>query len=292
MKKRSLILLIVGCTITGIAFLAINSLIILNMFTLRIAFQPGNTPTSKYYASSDSRFAWPSHLAVSPSGKYSLNVLVNYNFQNAFYYYTIQIKDSNNKPVYTDLKEYNSIHDVVIMWNEIIDRAWVYTSDEGAFCYEASPEGVWGMVPKAYFCVIPDFIKNLPTAQFQSALEMPTSEYINLADPLFAWPSHPGVSSSGRFSLFVTANLDEQTRSYYLTLQVIDSNNNLVYDSHEKYDARFDVICLWDEKLDRVWVCTLGHCSCYEANPEDVWGLVTTVSSDEIPFQIKAFLEQ
>ena len=93
----------------------------------------------------DPRLATPDHAVVSPSGDYRLEVVEGEyeGEEGTGTWWRIRIRDRQGEVVLDSPKRFSARFTTLVLWRDGVDRAWVHSSDVGAFFWERSRGGRW-----------------------------------------------------------------------------------------------------------------------------------------------------
>jgi hypothetical protein len=95
----------------------------------------------------DKRFATPERSVVSPSGRYTAEVIFGPE-QNGVRTWIARIRDGRSgELVFVDDYAYSTRHRLRITWLSTADQLWLISGDVGTSHVDAEPDGSWTKTP-------------------------------------------------------------------------------------------------------------------------------------------------
>ncbi len=114
------------------------------------------------------------------------------------------------------------------------------------------------------------------------------SYYVDADCPLVALTNKPAVSPSGKYVLYMCVGSNEEHDFNYFYVKInkrdADGKETTIFTDDDQYSTLHDVIFMWDDQKDIVWVNTTdeGH-RCYMINGKGQWHRLSWEESGKIP---------
>jgi len=93
----------------------------------------------------DPHLATPEHAVTSPSGRYRLEVVPGEysGDEGSGTYERVRVRDPDGKTVHDLDGRLSTNFATDILWDDAIDRVWVYSSDVGTYLWDRRADGTW-----------------------------------------------------------------------------------------------------------------------------------------------------
>lgn len=93
----------------------------------------------------DSRLAEPGRASDSPSGRHKLEIVEGEygEDEGGGRFWRVRIRDASGEVVLDSQKRVSARFATLALWDERVDRAWLYSSDVGTSYFEAGDGGRW-----------------------------------------------------------------------------------------------------------------------------------------------------
>ncbi len=93
------------------------------------------------------RLATPEHAVTSPSGDFRLELATGQysGDEGSGEFVRIRIVDRDGDTVHDSSKRFSARFATDALWDDAVDRVWVYSSDVGAFVWDREADGEWAM---------------------------------------------------------------------------------------------------------------------------------------------------
>lgn len=112
-------------------------------FALLIVACGGERAERGMSGAENARLVTLERAVTSPTGKHRLELVKHAAGDDEAAYVTIRIRDRADRVVYDSRKRFSRRFATEVLWDDSVDRAWVYSSDVGTYLWEQGENGDW-----------------------------------------------------------------------------------------------------------------------------------------------------
>jgi hypothetical protein len=89
------------------------------------------------------RLATAEQAVTSPSGDYQLDLVEHAATSKRAGSVSVRIRDRTGHTVHDSSRLFSSRFETLALWDDEVDRAWVYSSDVGTYVWDRREDGAW-----------------------------------------------------------------------------------------------------------------------------------------------------